>query len=122
MPEAMLEQCPSPSPSPSPSTSPSPAPETIRFDSIRSDAAAGEVIDYWNDLTERGWSAESSDGEYLRERLREGHSADACCLVVEAAVASGVQHPRQAFSRERFGGLLATRRDPRRWPELRRRY
>lgn len=73
---------------------------------------------YWNDLTERCWNAGSRDGEYLRERLLEGHSSDVCCLVVEAAVASGVEHPRQAFSRESFGGLLATRRDQRKWAEL----
>ena len=76
-------------------------------------------MQYWNSLTERCWNVESQDGEFLRERLREGYSFDVCCLVVEAAVASGIQHPRQAFSRECFGGLIATRRDPRKWAELR---
>jgi uncharacterized protein YdaU (DUF1376 family) len=119
MPEAMPEQCPSTSTSTSTSTISS-RNDSIRIDddSAAGEVIAGEVMAYWNDLTERCWNAGSRDGEYLRERLFEGHSPDVSCLVVEAAVASGIQHPRQAFSRESFGGLLATRRDQRKWAEL----
>jgi hypothetical protein len=134
VPEAMPTQCPSTSTSTSTSTISS-RNDSIRFDDdaaaggviagevnagevIAGEVIAGEVMDYWNDLTERCWNAGSSDGEYLRERLLEGHSPDVCCLVVEAAVARGIQHPRQAFSRESFGGLLAIRRDQRKWAEL----
>lgn len=81
---------------------------------------------YWNSLSGGRYLAHGTDGAHLRERiaemLRDGDQApaveSACEHVVEAATASGVDHPRRAFSQQRFGDLLALRRNPARWEPI----